>query len=77
LIWLATDESADAGEAAIRAAAQAARGHARLIRGSESLRARLKVFEPETAPIAALSARIKAAVDPDRLFNPGLMQSDI
>jgi glycolate oxidase FAD binding subunit len=31
------------------------------------------VFEPEAAPVAALTQRIKAAIDPMGLINPGRM----
>ncbi|MFY8116102.1 MAG: FAD-binding protein [Rhabdaerophilum sp.] len=77
LIWLATDESDDAGAEVIRKAARQARGHATLVRGSEGLRARVAVFEPETAPIAALNRRIKAGFDPEGLINPGKMHAGL
>ncbi len=48
-------------------------GHATLIRGSEATRAALPVFQPEAAPVAALSAGLRAKFDPRGVLNPGLM----
>ena len=73
LVWLATDAAGDAGAAVIRAAAKAARGYATLVRAPDPVRVEVPVFEPEAPAIAALSARIKRALDPDGLFNPGRM----
>jgi glycolate oxidase FAD binding subunit len=77
LIWLATGLEGDAGASAIRAAAKAAEGYATLIRAPESLRVVVPVFEPETAALAALTKRVKAASDPEGIFNPGLMFAGI
>jgi glycolate oxidase FAD binding subunit len=73
LVWLALPEGNDAGEAAIRRAARDAKGHATLVRGSAELRARIAVFEPESATVAALTQGLKASFDPRGLLNPGLM----
>jgi glycolate oxidase FAD binding subunit len=48
-------------------------GHATLIRGSKATRAALPVFHPEPAPVAALSAGLRAQFDPRGVLNPGLM----
>ena len=61
----------------IRKAARQAKGYATLLRGSESLRARVPVFEPEAGPLAALSQRIKASFDPEKLLNPGKMHAGL
>ena len=45
-------------------------GHATLVRGDALGRA---VFHPEPAPLAALSAGLRAKFDPRGLLNPGLM----
>jgi glycolate oxidase FAD binding subunit len=37
------------------------------------LRRRVDVFQPTAAPLAALSARIKASFDPHGILNPGRM----
>ena len=73
LVWLALPELEDAGAAVIRAAVHEAGGHATLVRGSADLRGRIDVFAPEPMAIARLTAGLKAAHDPRRLFNPGLM----
>lgn len=73
LVWLAVDEEDDAGEETIRNAVNAADGYATLVRGSEDLRARIDVFEPQPAPLAELAKGIKKSFDPHGLLNPGLM----
>ena len=45
-------------------------GHATLIRGDRTRRA---MFQPEPAPLAALSRGLRQRFDPKGLFNPGLM----
>ncbi len=72
LAWLALagrDPAADL----VRAAAEAAGGRATLFRAPAELRASVPVFHPEPTPLAALSARLKAAFDPRRILNPGRM----
>ena len=70
LVWLTLD-SADAGAATVRSAVAEAGGHATLFRAPDALRATIPVFDPEPAPLAALSARIKTSLDPNRILNPG------
>lgn len=65
-------QAGDAGAGAIRGAV-AGRGHATLVRANASLRAAIEVFEPLAAPLARLSAGVKAAFDPDIILNPGRM----
>lgn len=77
LIWLSTGLAEDAGAPAIRAAARAAKGYATLMRAPDALRAAIPVFEPEAAPVAALTRRIKASVDPAGIINPGLMHAGV
>jgi glycolate oxidase FAD binding subunit len=77
LVWLACEATGDAGAAAIRKAARAAKGYATLMRAPEAIRASIAVFEPEPPAIAALTGKIKTAVDPAHLFNPGLMQAGV
>jgi len=48
-------------------------GHATLIRGASESRASLPVFQPEPAPLAALSQGLRAKFDPRGVLNPGLM----
>ena len=58
LIWLMSDDDP-------RAAVRKLGGHATLYRG-EGL-----AFEPLAGPLAALTARVKAAFDPNGVLNPG------
>lgn len=51
-------------------------GHATLIRASAATRAAVPVFQPQPAPLAALSRRLKAQFDPKGILNPGRMVAD-
>lgn len=73
LLWIATPAGQDAGAAALRAATRTHKAHATLIRAPQTVRANVDVFEPQAAPLLALSAGIKSAFDPDGLFNSGRM----
>ncbi|MCR8549067.1 FAD-binding protein [Salipiger sp. P9] len=64
LIWALVPEGGDA-----RARLGAFAGHATLVRGA----AAVPVFQPEPAPVAALSAGLRARFDPRGILNPGLM----
>lgn len=68
LIWLLMDEGED-----LRARLGGFSGHATLIRASEETRAQIPSFQPEPAPIAAISAGLRARFDPKGILNPGLM----
>ncbi|MFN7003769.1 MAG: FAD-binding protein [Roseinatronobacter sp.] len=63
LIWALVPEGTD-----LRARMGAYQGHATLIRASEATSATLSVFEPEAAPVAALSAGLRAKFDPRGVF---------
>jgi len=67
-IWARVGEGRD-----IRPALEGVGGHATLIRASEDTRAALPVFQPEPAPLAAISAGLRAQFDPRGILNPGLM----
>jgi glycolate oxidase FAD binding subunit len=77
LLWLAVPEATDAGAEAIRTAIRGPdgrnTGHATLVKGSPTLRGAVAVFEPQPAPLAALSRRVKDAFDPAHILNPGRM----
>jgi glycolate oxidase FAD binding subunit len=60
LVWLLTDADP-------RPAVRALGGHATLYRGDGL------TFEPLDGPLAALTARVKAAFDPNGVLNPGRM----
>jgi glycolate oxidase FAD binding subunit len=44
-----------------------------LVKASPALRRAVAVFEPQPAPLAALSRRVKDAFDPAHILNPGRM----
>jgi len=66
LVWLLLPDRGDAG---LRAAVAALGGHATRVRGT----ADVARFQPEPAPLAALSAGLRAKFDPRGIFNPGVM----
>lgn len=68
LIWARVAEGRD-----IRPALDGIGGHATLVRASEATRAALPVFPPEPAPLAAISAGLRAQFDPRGILNSGLM----
>ncbi|WP_423606791.1 glycolate oxidase subunit GlcE [Sphingomonas sp. MS122] len=67
LIWLASN----ADPAVVRAAAEAAGGHATLVRASEAVRASIPALHPQPAALAAIEARVRRAFDPDGVFDTG------
>jgi len=75
LLWLAVAEGQNTGAQVIRAALRGndgqGSGHATLVKGSPALRRAVPVFEPQPAPLAALSRRVKDAFDPKHILNPG------
>jgi glycolate oxidase FAD binding subunit len=77
LIWLATSEEAGVGAADIQRLAGTMAGHATLVRGSESLRAAIPVFQPLDPAIQALQAGLKKSFDPDGVLNPGRMVAGV
>lgn len=70
LIWACVPEGTD-----LRAKVGAFGGHATLVRARAETKARLGVFQPQSAPLAAISAGLRAKFDPRAIFNQGLMQS--
>ncbi|MCE2921243.1 MAG: glycolate oxidase subunit GlcE [Roseomonas sp.] len=74
LVWIAASPST-ANHAAISAAAEAEAGTAMLFRAPESLRLAVPVLPEEAAPLAKISARVKEALDPIGLFNPGHLRA--
>ena len=68
LIWALLPEGVDA-----RARLGAFAGHATLVRASAATRACIPAFQPEAAPLAAISAGLREKFDPRGILNPGLM----
>lgn len=67
LIWLASN----ADPAAIRTAAEAAGGHAMLVRASESMRRAVPALHPQPSALAAIEQRVRRSFDPDGVFETG------
>jgi glycolate oxidase FAD binding subunit len=67
-VWLLMPEGTD-----LRARLGAHAGHATLVRASVATRAAMPSFPPEPAPLAALTAGLRAQFDPRGILNPGLM----
>jgi len=76
LVWLSTAPT-PADAAALRAALAPSGGHATLVRAPHALRAAIDVFQPQPPAVMALTRRVKAAFDPDGVFNPGRMYAGI
>jgi len=77
LVWL-TCTDGDIHQARIRAAVDAVGGgHATLVRADSSVRSDSAVFHPQSAPLAALSRRLKEQFDPKGILNPGRMVSGV
>lgn len=68
--WLVTKAPAEA----VRAAARAAGGHVILFRGAAAGEA---VFQPLAPPLLALHRRLKAALDPAGILNPGRLYAEL
>ena len=79
LVWLALPNATpDAGASIVRAAVAATGGgHATLVRAPVAVRAAVPVFQPQPAALAAVSARVRAAFDPDAVLNPGRMAAEL
>ena len=70
LVWIAAPATA-AAHAAVEAAVTAAGGTWMLMRAPESLRTAVDVIPPEPEPLARITRRVKAALDPHGILNPG------
>ncbi|MCO6049090.1 FAD-binding protein [Mesorhizobium sp. RP14(2022)] len=72
LVWMRMEAEPE-GELLRRAIRATGGGHATLLRASAQARATTSAFEPEAPALAALSARVKAMLDPANIFSPGKM----
>jgi glycolate oxidase FAD binding subunit len=80
LIWLrldAEEAGPDAGASIVRPVIKIAGGHATLVVAPEAVRASVPVFEPLSAGLAQLTARVKSGFDPRGVLNPGRMQDGV
>lgn len=72
LVWMQMEGDAEADM--IRAyLKRLGGGHATLMRAKERQRAGISAFEPQESAVAALSAAVRAKLDPKGIFNPGRM----
>jgi len=76
LVWLASEASLEAC-VAVRAALAPLGGHATLMRAPDALRAAADVFQPLGAVEKRLTLGVKAACDPNYVFNRGRMFRDV
>jgi glycolate oxidase FAD binding subunit len=72
LVWLRMEGEPEA-ETLRELVARCGGGHATLVRAPSGLRAAVPVFQPQPAPLAALSTRLKEQFDPKGILNPGRM----
>ena len=77
LIWAALPRSDDAQAPLVRATVAAVGGHATLIRAPAAVRAKVEVFTPEPAPLAALTQRVRKGFDPQGVFNAGRLWAGV
>ncbi|HXA23178.1 MAG TPA: glycolate oxidase subunit GlcE [Acetobacteraceae bacterium] len=76
LVWIAGPATASA-HASVEAAARSAGGTWMLMRAAEPLRAAVDVVPPEPEPLARITRRVKAALDPHAILNPGRMYAGL
>ena len=77
LLWAALPRSDDAQASLVHVTVAAAGGHATLIRAPAAVRAKVDVFTPEPAPLAALTQRVRKGFDPQGVLNPGRMWAGV
>jgi glycolate dehydrogenase FAD-binding subunit len=77
LIWAALPRSDDAHAPLVQSTVAAAGGHATLIRAPAAVRAKVEVFMPEPAALAALTQRVRKGFDPQGLLNAGRMWAGV
>jgi glycolate oxidase FAD binding subunit len=77
LVWLAVRPEWAGKAEVIRAALEGRGGHATLVRAPAALRAEIDPFEPQPAPLRALSERVKRSFDPHGILNPGRMYPSV
>ena len=76
LVWLAGPATA-ASHAAVAAAVRVSGGTWTLMRGDDALRTSVDVVPAETPALAAITRRVKAALDPAGILNPGRLYAGL
>jgi glycolate oxidase FAD binding subunit len=76
LVWLAGPATTEAHQA-VEAAARSAGGTWTTMRAPEPLRAAVDVLPPEPEALARITRRVKAALDPHAILNPGRMYAGL
>jgi glycolate oxidase FAD binding subunit len=75
LLWMSLPAAGDGGAVLVRSAFT--EGHATLFAAPDDLRQRVQVFQPQAPTLAALTARVKLALDPHKKLNPGRMYKGV
>lgn len=75
LVWLQLDDGIHDTEIREELARHGA-GNAMLVRADEHIRLTATVFQPLPQPVRQVSRRIRDALDPKGIFNPGRMAAD-
>ncbi|TFF27118.1 glycolate oxidase subunit GlcE [Jiella endophytica] len=73
LVWLRMENGEPEADLLRETIARFGGGHGTLVRAPETARAVSAVFQPQPAPLAALSRRLKEQFDPKGVLNPGRM----
>ncbi|MEP5633370.1 MAG: glycolate oxidase subunit GlcE [Tateyamaria sp.] len=75
LIWVGMRDASTEIHAQLQAHVATLGGHATLIKGPDTLRANVAVFQPEAPGVAALSTALRSRFDPRGILNTGLLAS--